>query len=71
MNVCQLVDELKHAIERNGPLSEVAIATKRDKRYFNLTVNGRTRLVATDGETRIIPLEVTDEVSRYIENVEE
>jgi hypothetical protein len=73
MNVCQLVDELKHAAEVNGPFAEVVIVTKNDQRYFIFTVNERTRLVATKGDTdtTIITLEVTDKVSRYIENVEE
>lgn len=71
MNVCQLMDALKHAVERNGPLSEVVITTKHDQRYFNFTVNGRTRLVVTEGEESIIALEVTDEVSRYVVPLEE
>jgi hypothetical protein len=70
MNVCTLLDELKHAIEINGPWSEVVIVMTHDQRYFNFTVNRRTRLVGTSsnrGDVNIISLEVTDEVSRYIE----
>ncbi len=74
MNVCTLLDQLKHAVEINGPFSEVVIATKDDQRYFNFTVNERTRLVGTSRhreEVSIIILEVTDEVSRYIVQMEE
>jgi hypothetical protein len=74
MNVCTLLDQLKHAVEINGPFSEVVIATKDDQRTFNFKVNERTRLVGTSRlreEVSIITLEVTDEVSRYIVQMED
>ena len=49
MNVCQLMNALEHAVERNGPLSEVVITTKHDQKYCNVTVNERTQLVVTEG----------------------
>jgi hypothetical protein len=69
MNVCTLLNQLKHAVEINGPFSEVVIATNDDQRYFNSTVNERTRLVGTGRhreEVSVIIFEVTDEVSRHI-----
>lgn len=71
MNVCQLVDALEHAVERNGPLSEVVITTKHDQRYFNFMVNEWTRLIVSEGDENIITLELTDEVSTYVVPMEE
>lgn len=69
MNACTLIDQLKKAIERHGPLTEVVVAS--NETYFDFVVKKHTGLTVTDGQSDIVALDVTNEVTQYIVTVQE
>jgi hypothetical protein len=67
MKVSDLID----ALEKYDPFADVVIATEHDATYFQFAIKEHEGRGVTKGQSSVVALAVTGEVSQYFITVEE